>query len=197
MKTLTSTKIVSITVCLLALAFVFGLGLGHTPQNVQAEPAARVAQAGSNAALGCRVSKGPSQALGNGQQTALAFDTQINDTTPNDDCWTSAQPTRLYAREDGYYLAGGAITFKSAASRSGRMSIIVRRGGGNWIQAQSAHLHTVDDTIYSVATGMFHMNAGEYVEIVVYHTLGDGIQSYQSTTACEHCVNGWLVRKGN
>ena len=195
MKTLASTKLVSIIVCLLAVAFVFGLGLGHTPQYVQAEPAASVAQAGSNAALGCRVLRGTSQALGNGQATALAFDTQINDTAPNDDCWTSSQPTRLYAREEGYYLAGGAITFKSA-SRSGRMSIIVRRGGGNWIQAQSAHLHTVDDTIYSVATGMFHMNAGEYVEIVIYHTLGDGIQSYQAA-GCEHCVNGWLVRKGN
>jgi hypothetical protein len=196
MKTLASTRIVSITVCLLGLAFVFGLGLAHSPQYVQAEPAASVAQAGSNAALGCRVTRGPSQSLGNGQQTAIAFDVQINDTAPNDDCWTSSQPTRLYAREDGYYLAGGAITFKTASSRSGKMSIIVRRGGSNWIHAQSAHLHTVDDTTYSMATGMFYMTAGEYVEIVVYHTLGDGIQSYQGN-GCEHCVNGWLVRKGN
>ncbi|CAG0937618.1 hypothetical protein TFLX_06565 [Thermoflexales bacterium] len=195
MKTLTSTKIVSIIGCVLAVALVLGLGLTHTPQYVQAQPAAKMAQAGSNAALGCRVTKGPSQSLPNGQATALAFDTQINDTASNDDCWTPTEPTRLYAREAGYYLAGGAVTLKSA-QRSGRISLIVRRGGGNWIQAQSAHVHAVDDSIYSVATGMFYMNAGEYIEIVVYHMLGDGIQTYQSS-GCEHCVNGWLVRKGN
>ncbi|CAG0937617.1 hypothetical protein TFLX_06564 [Thermoflexales bacterium] len=146
--------------------------------------------------IGCRVAKGASQALGNGQVTALAFDTQINDTTPGDNCWTPAEPSRLYARESGYYLAGGAVTLKSANSRSGRLIVIVRRGGGGWIQAQTAHMHAVDDSIYSVMGGMFHMNAGEYIEIVVYHMLGDGIQTYQSG-GCEHCINGWLMKIGD
>jgi hypothetical protein len=145
--------------------------------------------------LGCRVARGASQSLGNGQATAIAFDTQINDTTPNDDCWTLAEPGRLYARESGYYLAGGAITLKSA-SRSGKLVVIVRRGGGNWIQAHGAHMHTVDDSIYSVMTGMFYLNAGEYIEIVGYHTLGDGIKTYQAA-GCEHCVNGWLMKIGD
>lgn len=145
--------------------------------------------------MGCRVSKGASQSLGNGQATAITFDTQINDTTPNDDCWTPAQPGRLYAREAGYYLAGGAITLKPAA-RSGNLVVIVRRGGGNWLQAHGTYLHPVDDSIYSVMTGMFYLNAGEYIEMVGYHTLGSGIQTYQAA-GCEHCVNSWLMKIGD
>jgi hypothetical protein len=138
-----------------------------------------------------------SRSLPNGGVTALAFDSQINDTTPGDDCWTaSPSPTRLYAREDGYYLAGGAVTLNGAQSLwgFGRMTLIVRKNGGTWIQAQTVHTHAVDDSIYSTSTGMFRMNVGDYIEIVVYNALGVTVSTYPG--GCEHCVNGWLVKMG-
>jgi hypothetical protein len=147
-------------------------------------------------ALGCRVTRRALQSLSNGGLTAILFDNQVNDTTPGDNCWTAAEPSRLYARSTGFYLAGGGITLNPGFSPGGRLEIILVKNGVTWLQAQGTHLHALDDNTYALASGMIQLNAGDYVELVAYHTLGEGVGTYPSA-ACEHCLNAWLIKAGD
>ena len=199
------TKFAYLGVIVGLLIVIAVLGLSNVSLSAQAASSDTLASSSADTlssssaypSMGCRVIKGPTQTLSNGGVTALTFDVQANDTTPGDDCWTASNPTRLYARENGYYLAGGAVTLGGSQNLSGirRMTLIVRKNGGTWIQAQTAHTHAVDDSIHSVTTGMFEMNVGDYIELVVYNALGTTVSTYPGP--CEHCVNGWLMKAGD
>jgi hypothetical protein len=122
------TKFAYLGVIVGLLIVIAVLGLSNVGLSARAAPSdmldtSRADALSSSSAyplMGCRVIKGPTQTLSNGGLTALTFDVQANDTTPGDDCWTASTPTRLYAREDGYYLAGGAVTLDGSQCLASR-----------------------------------------------------------------------------
>jgi len=145
-------------------------------------------------AIGCRVINTSTQTIPNATMTALTFNTVIYDT---DSCWSAGAPTRLYAQRDGYYLAGGgwslADTQNTAASR---IVTAVLVNGTNQIQGSETHSKANTSINVSVATGMFWLSAGQYIEIAAYHDEGASKTAGAATSINEGLCCGWLMRVG-
>jgi hypothetical protein len=143
---------------------------------------------------GCRVIATETQTIPDLVSTPLTFTTEIHDTA---NCWSPANPTRLVAQTSGYYMAGGAVTYNNGQIvADARIIVMVYKNGTINLQSNEVHAHANNWVTASVATGMFHMEAGEYVEILAYQNLGIPIETdvWTSDLTRQQRVNGWLVR---
>ncbi len=141
--------------------------------------------------LGCRVIRTTAQNIPTRTLTALSFTTVIYDTN---NCRDAANPTRLYARTAGYYMAGGAVTFSDTEVDSAArvaIAIMLNGVGGTALQANDSHTIAGLAAGPSVSTGMFYMNPNDYIELYVWHSFNTAKNTYAST---QHHVNGWLVK---
>lgn len=145
-------------------------------------------------ALGCRaILAGGGQSIAALTAVALSFDTEIADTdsgfTPTD--------TKLYARREGLYLAGGGWAFNSGVSpAASRMQALVRLNGSSvyqatnqsWTTGAASRVNSV-----SVVTGMVAMGPGDYIEICAFH---DQPAAVATIAASGNHSNhfGWLMR---
>jgi len=143
-------------------------------------------------ALGCRVIRTTSQSIPNSTLTALSFDTEIHDT---DGCWSSGTPTRLTASTSGYYEAGGSVNIVSS-SGSFHLWIGIRKNGTTWLANNSTWADAAEspNAWVGVSTGMFWMDAGDYVEVVIYQTSGGSRNTRAASSENQHECCGWLVR---
>lgn len=143
-------------------------------------------------AIGARVYRSTAQSIPNTTLTALSWDTEVHDTA---DCWDIAQPTRLVAPFDGYYMAGGSIELgASQVTAAARLFITVRINGTDYKGANENHTISGKAAVAGVATGMFWMNEGDYAEIIVYHDIGAAKNVTAATPTFHHINNGWLAR---
>jgi hypothetical protein len=145
-------------------------------------------------ARGARVISSVGLTVPSGALTALAFDTEIQDT---DGCWSAGEPTKLYAQREGYYLAGGGFELLAAQNTvASRCAVYVRRNGTVVLGANDNHTIANKGVVVSFATGMFWMGAGEYVEILALQDQGADRQLRGANAANQHFCNGWLMRVG-
>ncbi len=173
-------------------------GVGGTP--LPRQPFAAVPYALSVPAQGCRVVATVSQTIPHGGVHALEFDTAIHNVGS---CWSSDEPTRLYAPVSGYYMAGGTFSLAGAhVDVEGLLSVSIRRWRGadqTHIQFNQARATIGAHSGVSVATGMFYMEAGDSIDVLAYQNLGAPKNTHveDNPSFWQHTVNGWLVKVGN
>jgi len=139
-------------------------------------------------ALGCRVYRNTAQTITSGSWQALSFTTEISDT---DSCWSSAQPTRLIAKTAGYYAAGGGYRITTGTTAVFRLLVSVRQGGTTHLTCQNL-LTGLNDLIGPETTiGMVYLEAGDYVEIMVYQDSG---ADKTTSGTYPYGAFGWLAR---
>ena len=150
--------------------------------------------------VGCRVVATQTQSIASTTLTALDFQLAIEDMA---DCWSPEHPSQLFAPTDGYYMAGGEMTFGNAAiTTDSRVSIMIyhkpsQESSGIYIQSNDVHAIANTVVAPSVTTGMFYMNAGDYIEIHAWHeSTSSSIDTYipPDPLKWQHCNNGWLLR---
>jgi len=152
---------------------------------------------------GCRVIRETAQTIDHDTLTLLAFSKVISDTTGGT-CWSdtpSENQTRLYAPESGYYMSGGGVALsRLIVSTQGTVVVLVRlhRTSSSqdiWLQTNGMTSVPGDYVNVSVATGMFYMETGDYVEIWVIQKLNDGQKTTMAASEeSQHTTNGWLMK---
>lgn len=145
-------------------------------------------------ARGARVYNSGTQTITAGANTALTFNTELYDT---DEIWDVSNPTQLVATRDGYYMGGGSFYLAAAQVTSAdRISLSVRKNGVTYVQAQDLHTINGMDAIVGVATGMFWLADGDYIELVAWNDFAaNKTVSAASLNAQAFCC-GWLMRVG-
>lgn len=144
---------------------------------------------------GVRVYRSTAQALADNVLTPIAFSHAL---VNHQGAWSSGQPTRLYARSAGYYMAGGQATVDSSAFASnGYFMVAVRRNGDNYLVQNELYNSSGRRISLSVMTALFWMDEGDYVEIVVRQDSSTGSMALQAASAqYQQFNNGWLMRCG-
>jgi hypothetical protein len=147
---------------------------------------------GQSTPLGCRVIRGSTQDIPHGVWTPLSFTTDLMDTG---DCWSGQEAYKLYARVEGYYMAGASVGFANTAANGQRLIRIDVRG------SQSKSLAwTRNDPWYacwngSVSTGMFHMEVNDYIVVYLYQDTGDELATAAADAGMgQHNAVAWLAR---
>lgn len=136
-------------------------------------------------ALGCRVYRKSTQALSANVAAALAWSTEDND---NDACWSAGIPTKLYAKTDGYYTAGGGFR---VGTLTGHLECDIARNGTDTLASNKSYFNNVTALI-SVSTSNFYMNVDDYIEIYALATSNSTISAASATN--EYNNFGFLVR---
>lgn len=142
---------------------------------------------------GCRVYRSTNQSIAHNTLTPLSFDTEEYDT---DAGWAIGDPTKLYAKHAGYYLAGGQMHMTMGANAADVL-IIVRADGSKYKAQQGIYAVASHDVTFSVATGMFYLAVDGYIEIVVRQIQASGSAAVNVTQASannQQFNNAWLVR---
>jgi len=151
-------------------------------------------------ALGARVIRTSGQSIPNSTETALSFsretDTrdhstnEVDDTETSDNVWSSGEPTKLYARTAGWYMAGGSVALTTYATYW--HCIFIKLSGS--IKLAFQHAYDAYYSTVSVSTGMFYMHAGDYVEVYAWHNYGSSVNTAAASLADHSPCCGWLVR---
>lgn len=142
---------------------------------------------------GCRVYRSTTQSIAHNTLTALSFDTEVCDT---DTCWAVGDPTKLYARHAGYYLAGGQIVM-TLGTYAADVILAIRKGGTNYKAQQGLYATAGKDISLNVASGMIWMDEDSYIEIIVRQIQATGsaaVNVLGASAANQQFNNGWLAR---
>jgi hypothetical protein len=144
---------------------------------------------------GVRVYRSTAQALADNVLTPIAFSHAL---VNHQAAWSSGQPTRLYARSAGYYMAGGQATVDSSAFASnGYFMVAVRRNGDNYLAQNEIYNSSGRRIALAAVTGLFWMDEGDYIEVVVRQNTGADSMNLSAATAQNQQFNhGWLMRCG-
>jgi hypothetical protein len=144
---------------------------------------------------GVRVIKTDTQSVGNATPVAISYNTMVYDTEGS--MWAVGDPTKLVAARDGYYLAGGAWSLLAAQNTAAsRVQAMVLKNGVTYLGAAEVHSIVGKIVVSAVATGMFWMSAGDYIQLIAQHDEGGSKTSQAATAANQHLCNGWLMRVG-
>ena len=120
---------------------------------------------------GCRVYRNANQSIPNAAFTPIAFTTEIFD---KGGCWSVAQPTRLVAPRDGYYVAEANVSLDNAGDTDGQRALTIRSSAGDYlgmvsrIAAAAAEGHMN----FQVHTGLIYLVAADWVTIELYQNSG-------------------------
>lgn len=136
--------------------------------------------------IGARVSSSSDQTLGNNSHTELVWDTEIFDIS---DFWDVANPTRLTAPVDGYYLIGGNCPLDSDSDGDRELHIDLN---GNTQLASQKIRATAGGTARLVVQTLYFLSAGHYVELVCWHNSGNDL----NTTVSGVDRGFWITRMG-
>jgi hypothetical protein len=140
-------------------------------------------------ALGCRVYRSTQQTITNSVSISLTFDTEVSDTNS---CWSNANPTRFYATTAGYYMAGCQIFWTTTFTQP--YVIIIKQNTGLQLAENGYDSGANYIRIQGITTGMFYMNANDYVEFLVYHEASAAKLLTAATTTDHRGNSGWLIR---
>jgi hypothetical protein len=174
--------------------FSGGLWLGRVDQPHAAGSLYMEGSIRRSTALGCKaILAAGGQSIAPLTAAALAFDTEIADT---DGCFTPTD-TKLYARREGYYLAGGGWAFNSGVSpAASRMQVLLRLNGSSvYVGANQTWTTTAASRVNSVAAaaGMIAMGPGDYIEICAFHDQAAAVSTIAASGNHSNAF-GWLVR---
>ena len=142
-------------------------------------------------ARGCRVINTGTQTIADSTITALVFNSEVHDT---DGGWAIGSPGYLYARRDGYYVAGGA--WSMVHSSSCRMWVAIRVSGSTYVGAGEIRSTANAYSVVHVTTGMFWMSDGDYIQLLGLQDSG-GTRTIEATSLTQQQnMLGWLMRVG-
>lgn len=144
---------------------------------------------------GVRVYRNSAQALSKNVVTAIAFSHAL---VNQQGAWSSGAPTRLYARSAGFYMAGGQGSIDSGAfSSNGYFLVAIRRNGDNYLVQNEMYNSSGRRIGLAAVTGLFWMDEGDYIEVVVRQDTGAASMNLSAATAQNQQFNhGWLMRCG-
>lgn len=114
-----------------------------------------------------RVYRTTPQSIPQNVNTAISFDAERNDLPGWHD---PANPTRLTAAVSGTFLVGCCVEWAASGLAGGRYTSI-KFGGTLNLASQGGGLGGSESIVHQVNTQVY-MNAGEYVEIVVFQSTG-------------------------
>ncbi len=148
----------------------------------------------AGAFIGARIVQSTGQTIPNATWTALTF----AGATPNYDTsafFSSANPTRLTVPAAGYYIFGSNISPPSA-SRNGEQDLrILLNSGGVMLDAYTLAFAGEQNGVVTALDicGIFHFNAGDYIEGWLYQSSGGSyvLPIVGSATPCL-----WIARIG-
>lgn len=141
--------------------------------------------------IGCRVIRTTAQTIPNDTWTALSFDTEIFD---YGNCWTSANPTRLYAPEPGLYIVSGGWTMNGAGVANAGAGIAIRVSGSTLVVVSSLTMNGSFFPSLSCSTAVW-LNAGDYIEILARQITGASQSTYPgSVNVNQHTCFAALAR---
>ncbi len=174
--------------------FSGGLWLGRVDQPPAAGSLYMEGSIRRSTALGCKaVLAAGGQSIAPQTAVALSFDTEVADT---DGCFT-APDSRLYARREGYYLAGGGWSFNSGGSpAASRMQVMLRLNGSSvYLGANQTWTTTTASRVNSVAVaaGMIALGPGDYIEVYAFHDQPAAVSTIAASSNHGYAF-GWLVR---
>lgn len=144
---------------------------------------------------GVRVYRSTAQALAKNVLTPIAFSHAL---VNHQAAWSSGQPTRLYARSAGFYMAGGQGSIGSGAfSSNGYFLVAIRRNGDNYLAQNEIYNSSGRRIALAAVTGLFWMDEGDYIEVVARQNTGADSMNLSAATAQNQQFNhGWLMRCG-
>lgn len=126
---------------------------------------------GSQIPVGARVRRAAAQSIATGSTpTALSFDTEVYDTQG---LWSSGAPTRLIAPISGYYAVAGFVQWATATFAAGNYRYAdLAVNGATGISRDRSHPGAGTGDADNVASAVYFLNAGDYVELRAAHQDG-------------------------
>jgi hypothetical protein len=122
-------------------------------------------------ALGAGVYRDSAQTIPNAAFTAVEFSTEWFDA---DNCFSVGSPTRLTARTGGVYIIYGNVVWVYNAA--GQRYLVIRLNGGRYIAIGTiASVTGGAYGPYQNIAGVFFLNEGDYVELLVQQTCGTAL----------------------
>lgn len=115
---------------------------------------------------GARVARTTSQTITTATDTAISFDTEVQDDGGTPGYFDAAAPTRLTAGEDGYYLV--SVTARLSDGTNAMWKLFLEPSNSSALRpSQGIQMDAdVDDT---TTAAVFFLAAGDYVEAKVRH----------------------------
>jgi hypothetical protein len=138
-----------------------------------------------------RVYHSANQSIANITVTALALNSERDDTHAFHDTATNNSRLTIPTGLGGRYLIGGTVEFAAAA---GGLRIVAIRTGGTTDIARERWVPAGNDTDTMTVVTLALLNAGNYVELTVYQSSG-GALNVQASSAFS--PEFWLVRLGS
>lgn len=121
--------------------------------------------------IGCRVYNSVNQAISNNISTALQFDSERYDTESEH---SSLYPSRLTAITHDKRLIFGNIQFQNQASPVGVRQVSIKLNGVTTIASVRVPAGVNDRIMLNIST-IWHMAAGDYVELMVFQNSGSSL----------------------
>lgn len=136
---------------------------------------------------GARVRSSVNQSIPTSALTALTFNTADANVG---DLFSAAQPTRLTAPVAGTYLVTATVQWSNGAGGSRRLTL--RVNGATPIAAVDGPPNGDGTLDQNVAT-VHHLNAGDYVEAVVWQTSGAARNSWNAPNNAPVFTMNWIA----
>lgn len=147
---------------------------GQTEQDA----AARETMPAIPVAKTARVKLSGNQSINDATLTALSFGAEDADTDSFHD--NSTNPSRLTAPVTGYYIVEGGVEFASNAT--GRRAVQIRKNGSVFYASLMVDACSSDATLLPVSA-IVQLNAGDYVEIMVFQNSGGALNAVADSRA--------------
>ena len=137
--------------------------------------------------MGAHVYRSASIGALTGIVTPIIFDTARSN-TPG--WYNGANPTRLTAGSDGWYLIGGCLEWQTGNTLGARY-VILRLNGGTHIALAGGPVGGSTEMLSSTVTAAYYLSAGDYVEMCGYQTSGSTLLMM---TVANRSPEFWLLR---
>lgn len=135
--------------------------------------------AGADRTFSPRASRSSTQTIPDATDTAISFDAVNSDSWG---AWSAGEPTRVYARLTGRYMAVGQVHF--AANGTGIRTAFIERTGTSTVgRVTIAPAGAGSPTWLNVTAHAFDMTAGtDYVRLMVRQNSGGALDANNSST---------------
>jgi len=140
-------------------------------------------------ALGCQVYRSTTQSINSDTwDNPISYDTEIEDT---DGCWSSGNPTRLVSGHDGCYVVSASFVLETSNLDDKRVYAGIRKNGTHFVAQDMARSDAGAGSVPRTITRVVKLEAGEYVEICVYHDVGiaKNIRAANASSLCNNSVS--------
>lgn len=113
------------------------------------------------------------QSIADSTNTTLAFDTEQYDTANTHD--NSTNNSRLIAPVTGIYALNAFVQWQPGAGSAGTRVVTISKNGGPRLGANGGFAVTGGGSESTTVTPIVRLEAGEYVEAIVYQTSGGSV----------------------